>query len=123
MNGRIAGLSKLARVVEDISQPLEPQGGVVVEVNAGPGLVMHLIDHEEGGEALIALAWIAVENDRALPPDAIAAVRCIAADLGVEADLPGSFGQSGPAEWRKQPGREVVALLGPCRPSHPGWLR
>ena len=29
-------------VVEDISQPLESQGGVVVEVNAGPGLLMHL---------------------------------------------------------------------------------
>jgi cyanophycin synthetase len=35
----VAGLDV---VVEDISQPLEPQGGVVVEVNAGPGLVMHL---------------------------------------------------------------------------------
>ncbi len=29
-------------VVEDIGQPLEPQGGVIVEVNAGPGLRMHL---------------------------------------------------------------------------------
>jgi cyanophycin synthetase len=35
----VAGLDV---VVEDISQPLESQGGVVVEVNAGPGLVMHL---------------------------------------------------------------------------------
>lgn len=29
-------------VVQDISQPLRPQGGAVVEVNAGPGLLMHL---------------------------------------------------------------------------------
>jgi cyanophycin synthetase len=29
-------------VVRDISQPLENQGGVIVEVNAGPGLRMHL---------------------------------------------------------------------------------
>jgi cyanophycin synthetase len=29
-------------VVRDIAQPLESQGGVVVEVNAGPGLRMHL---------------------------------------------------------------------------------
>lgn len=29
-------------VVEDISKPLEPQHGVIVEVNAGPGLRMHL---------------------------------------------------------------------------------
>lgn len=29
-------------VTEDISRPLEEQGGVIVEVNAGPGLLMHL---------------------------------------------------------------------------------
>jgi len=29
-------------VTRDISQPLESQGGVVVEVNAGPGLLMHV---------------------------------------------------------------------------------
>lgn len=29
-------------VTQDISQPLEAQGGVIVEVNAGPGLLMHL---------------------------------------------------------------------------------
>jgi cyanophycin synthetase len=35
----IAGLDV---VVRDISIPLEEQGGVIVEVNAGPGLAMHL---------------------------------------------------------------------------------
>ncbi|WP_373652710.1 cyanophycin synthetase [Schlesneria sp. DSM 10557] len=29
-------------VTEDISRPLEEQGGVIVEINAGPGLLMHL---------------------------------------------------------------------------------
>jgi cyanophycin synthetase len=29
-------------VAEDISRPLEDQGGAIVEVNAGPGLIMHL---------------------------------------------------------------------------------
>ena len=35
----ICGIDVIAR---DIGQPLETQGGVVVEVNAGPGLRMHL---------------------------------------------------------------------------------
>ena len=35
----IAGIDVVA---QDISQPLGPQGGAVVEVNAGPGLLMHL---------------------------------------------------------------------------------
>ncbi|MDB5728324.1 MAG: cphA1 [Noviherbaspirillum sp.] len=35
----IAGIDLVA---EDISRPLEEQGGAVVEVNAGPGLLMHL---------------------------------------------------------------------------------
>ncbi|MFZ2987526.1 cyanophycin synthetase [Ideonella sp.] len=35
----IAGVDVVA---EDISRPLEAQGGAVVEVNAGPGLLMHL---------------------------------------------------------------------------------
>jgi cyanophycin synthetase len=35
----VAGLDL---VMPDISKPLESQGGVVIEVNAGPGLLMHL---------------------------------------------------------------------------------
>jgi len=35
----IAGIDLVA---EDISQPLHTQGGAIVEVNAGPGLLMHL---------------------------------------------------------------------------------
>lgn len=41
---RIVGLdiAGIDLVAEDISQPLEPQRGAIVEVNAGPGLLMHL---------------------------------------------------------------------------------
>lgn len=44
MAAQIVGLdiAGIDMVVEDISQPLESQGGVIVEVNAGPGLLMHL---------------------------------------------------------------------------------
>lgn len=41
---RIVGLdvAGIDLVAEDISQPLEAQGGAIVEVNAGPSLLMHL---------------------------------------------------------------------------------
>ena len=41
---RIVGLdiAGIDLVVEDISKPLSAQGGAIVEVNAGPGLLMHL---------------------------------------------------------------------------------
>lgn len=41
---RVVGLdiAGVDLVVEDISKPLHAQGGAIVEVNAGPGLLMHL---------------------------------------------------------------------------------
>jgi cyanophycin synthetase len=41
---RIVGLdiAGIDMVAEDISRPLQAQGGAIVEVNAGPGLLMHL---------------------------------------------------------------------------------
>lgn len=41
---RVVGLdiAGIDLVVEDIEKPLGPQGGAIVEVNAGPGLLMHL---------------------------------------------------------------------------------
>ncbi len=41
---RIVGLdiAGIDLVAEDISRPLEAQGGAIVEINAGPGLLMHL---------------------------------------------------------------------------------
>ncbi|MGQ5523858.1 cyanophycin synthetase [Chitinimonas sp. PSY-7] len=48
---RIVGLdiAGVDVVAEDIGRPLDEQGGAVVEVNAGPGLLMHL--KPAGGEA------------------------------------------------------------------------
>ncbi|MGE5193136.1 MAG: cyanophycin synthetase, partial [Deltaproteobacteria bacterium] len=61
----VAGLDV---VVEDISQPLESQGGVVVEVNAGPGLLMHLRPSEGTpqpvGEAIVESLFPAGQNGR-----------------------------------------------------------
>jgi cyanophycin synthetase len=41
---RVVGLdiAGIDLVAEDIGRPLEPQGGAIIEVNAGPGLLMHL---------------------------------------------------------------------------------
>ncbi|MDO9395167.1 MAG: hypothetical protein Q7T71_01335, partial [Herbiconiux sp.] len=41
---RVVGLdiAGIDLVAQDISRPLAPQGGAIVEVNAGPGLLMHL---------------------------------------------------------------------------------
>jgi len=55
-------------VVEDISRPLESQGGVVVEVNAGPGLLMHLKPSvgtpQPVGEAIINSLFPPGQNGR-----------------------------------------------------------
>jgi cyanophycin synthetase len=70
----IAGVDVVAR---DIGRPLEAQGGVVVEVNAGPGLRMHLQPSEgQGrpvGEAIIASIFSGGENGR-IPLAAITGV-------------------------------------------------
>lgn len=55
-------------VCQDISRPLEEQHGVVVEVNAGPGLRMHL-EPSAGkgrpvGEAIIEMMFASGENSR-----------------------------------------------------------
>ncbi len=61
----VAGLDL---VVEDISQPLESQRGVVVEVNAGPGLLMHLRPSvgtpRPVGEAIVESLFPAGQNGR-----------------------------------------------------------
>lgn len=61
----IAGVDVVA---EDIGRPLEDQGGAVVEVNAGPGLRMHL-EPSEGepqpvGEAIVDLLFAPGEDGR-----------------------------------------------------------
>ena len=61
----IAGLDIVAT---DISRPLEEQGAVVVEVNAGPGLVMHLKpsvgEPRPVGEAIVGMLFPPEDNGR-----------------------------------------------------------
>lgn len=62
-------------VTEDISRPLEEQGGVIVEVNAGPGLLMHL-KPEFGkprpvGEAIINHMFPDPKDDGRIPVAAV----------------------------------------------------
>jgi cyanophycin synthetase len=67
---KIVGLdvAGLDLVVEDISRALEEQGGVVVEVNAGPGLLMHLKpsigEPRPVGEAIIDSLFPPGQNGR-----------------------------------------------------------
>ena len=64
----VAGLDL---VVEDIGRPLEEQGGVVVEVNAGPGLLMHLRPSvgrpRPVGEAILATLFPNPEDNGRIP--------------------------------------------------------
>lgn len=61
----IAGIDLVA---EDIARPLEEQGGVVVEVNAGPGIRMHLEPaagtRQPVGEAIVASLFPDGEDGR-----------------------------------------------------------
>ena len=61
----IAGLDVVAT---NISRPLEEQGGVIVEVNAGPGLLMHLRPSEGKprpvGEAIVGMMFPNEESGR-----------------------------------------------------------
>jgi cyanophycin synthetase len=67
---RVVGLdvAGIDIVATDVSRPLEEQGGVVVEVNAGPGLGLHLPPWSDParpvGEAIIGLLFPMGENGR-----------------------------------------------------------
>jgi cyanophycin synthetase len=51
---RMVGLdvAGLDIVTEDIGRPLEQQGGVIVEVNSGPGLWLHMAPYSDRGRAV-----------------------------------------------------------------------
>ncbi len=70
----IAGVDVMA---EDISRPLEEQRGAVVEVNAGPGLRMHLQPsvgkHRAVGEAVVEMLYPAGNTGR-IPVAAVTGV-------------------------------------------------
>ncbi|HEY7156629.1 MAG TPA: hypothetical protein VH575_21855 [Gemmataceae bacterium] len=84
---RVAGVDIVA---EDISRPLEEQGGVVVEINAGPGLGLHTAPWTDNprpvGEAIVT-SLFPPGSDGRIPIFAVtggrarAAARCLAALL------------------------------------------
>jgi cyanophycin synthetase len=95
----VAGLDVVA---VDISQPLEAQGGVVVEVNVSPGLWLHLalwVDHPRPvGEAIVALLFPPGHDGRipvaALAGDATETARThLAALLACAGRHPGIAGE------------------------------
>ena len=61
----IAGIDVIAT---DISKPLEEQGGIIVEVNAAPGLRMHLApssgEPRDVGQAIVDMLFAPGENGR-----------------------------------------------------------
>ncbi len=67
---RVVGLdiAGIDLVVQDIAQPLAPQHGAIVEVNAGPGLLMHLKPAvgraQPVGEAIVELLFPAHASGR-----------------------------------------------------------
>ena len=81
---RVVGLdiAGVDLVAEDISKPLAPQGGAIVEVNAGPGLLMHLkpadgkprpvgraiVDHLFAGEENGRIPVVGVTGTRGTTP-------------------------------------------------------
>ncbi|MGQ9724444.1 MAG: cyanophycin synthetase [Tepidimonas sp.] len=77
---RVVGLdiAGIDLVVEDISQPLAAQGGAIVEVNAGPGLLPHLKpangQPRPVGEAIVEHLFPGQENGR-IPVVGIAGTR------------------------------------------------
>jgi tellurite resistance protein len=58
--------------------------------------VMHLIDHDEGGEAIISVASSIAEHDGTLTSHEKEALLSFARSLGVEEELPPRFRMSGP---------------------------
>lgn len=70
---RIVGLdiAGIDLVTEDVSLPLEKTGGAIVEVNAGPGLLMHLKPAQGQprpvGEAIVAHLFPGEGNDGRIP--------------------------------------------------------
>lgn len=90
----IAGVDVVAR---DIARPLEEQGGVVVEVNAAPGLRMHL-EPSSGqgrpvGEAILDLIYPDGQNGR-IPVVAVSGVNGKTTTARFIAHLLGESGRS-----------------------------
>jgi cyanophycin synthetase len=88
----VAGIDIIA---DDISRPLETQGGAVIEVNAGPGLQMH-VEPESGiprpvGEAIVATLFPQGEDGR-IPIVAVAGTTAVSAVTKLVAHMLSSTG-------------------------------
>ena len=115
---RIVGLdiAGVDLVAEDISRPLAEQGGAIVEVNAGPGLLMHLkpaqgqprpvgkaiVDNlfAEGESGRIPVVGISGTDGKSL------AARIVARLLHLRGDYVGLACDRGPL-FRATPGRQA----------------
>jgi cyanophycin synthetase len=89
----IAGVDVVAR---DLSIPLERQGGVIIEVNAGPGLRMHL-EPSEGtprpvGRAIIDMMFPNPTDDGRIPVVAVTGVNGKTTTTRLVAHLAGQTG-------------------------------
>jgi len=119
---RIVGLdiAGVDLVAEDISRPLEEQGGAIVEVNAGPGLLMHLkpadgqprpvgraiVDHlfPNGDEGRIPLVGIAGSHGKTMVAHLVGQfLRLAGRRMAVASSLGLFFDQrrvdAAPADW------------------------
>ena len=117
---RVVGLdiAGIDLVIEDVGRPMEEQGGMIVEVNAGPGLRMHL-EPSEGtprpvGEAIVATLFPEGQSGRVPTVGLIAAdgpsdVASIVARALAESGL--SVGQTGP-EGVTVNRRRVIGAIG-----------
>jgi cyanophycin synthetase len=89
----IAGIDLIAA---DIGRPLEEQGGAIIEVNAGPSLLMHVEpihgQPQPVGDAIVELMFPAGENGR-IPIIGIANTRSTAEVGCLIADLLRKFGR------------------------------
>ncbi|MET0793131.1 MAG: cyanophycin synthetase [Polyangiaceae bacterium] len=88
----IAGIDLIAA---DISKPLEPQGGAVIEVNSSPGLIMHLKplvgSPQPVGEAIIGQLFSAEQTGR-VPLCAVSGTNGKTLVAGLIADIASSGG-------------------------------
>jgi cyanophycin synthetase len=78
---RVVGLdvAGIDLVADDVGRPLESQGGAIIEVNSGPGLMGHLQPAEGRprpvGEAIVAGLFPDKEDDGRIPVVAVVAAR------------------------------------------------
>ena len=64
-------------------------GGILTSEESAE--VEHFIEHGEFGEALRALAWLIVEENKRVSAETILVIRDLAKQMGIEKELPGNL--------------------------------